>query len=297
AMPAQYVYLKPGVFTVVGFCYGKVVASAKRDGKVKVKLVRSGRWTEAQGEAKELHYEEIASRTVTATEALDGAGTFGGGVICTSRVPARGARVWDYGVVVGYRWDEDQRGSLDVNFNGTVVVIAHEPIAVLDVAVEIYALRPCMGKSVSLIMPQELRQKHEQVYNKFNGVGQVAVRESTPILEEVGAKHLDETQLLPLLDITSFEVSMLPIHHILDYVYYKDGGRTPPDGVLFGESIFDQVQAVPARPQANSEGAGTGAELSDGLSESQEDSSDEPTPPRRSNVSAQKRRRITRAGH
>ncbi|EGZ20342.1 hypothetical protein PHYSODRAFT_496661 [Phytophthora sojae] len=201
-MPAQYVYLKPGVFTAVGFCYGKVDASAKRGGKVKVKLVRSGRWTEAQRETKERQYEEIASRT---------------------------------------------RGSLDVNFNGTVV-IAHEPIAVLDVVVEIYALRPCMGKSVSLSMPQELRQKHEQVYNKFNGVGQVAVRESTPILEEVGAKRLDETQLLPLLDITSFEVSMLPIHHILDYVYYKDGGRSPPDGVLFGFSTkFKPCQPAPKR--------------------------------------------------
>ncbi|ETL35500.1 hypothetical protein L916_12373, partial [Phytophthora nicotianae] len=46
---------------------------------------------------------ELALKTVSVEEALDGAGTFVGSAICTSRVRSRGARVWDYGLVVGYK--------------------------------------------------------------------------------------------------------------------------------------------------------------------------------------------------
>ncbi|KAJ8556596.1 hypothetical protein ON010_g9370 [Phytophthora cinnamomi] len=253
-----------------------IAATANRSGRVKVKLVRSGRWAETQAETAEILYDDVAARTVTATEALDGAGTFVGGGICTSRVPEGGARVWDYGLVVGYKWDEDQRGLLDVNVNGTVVSIAHEPIAVLDVAVEVYALRPCGGKSVSLIMLQEPRQSNKN---------------------EIGEEGLHEMQLLPLLDITNFEVGKLPIRHILDFVYYKDGGYSPPAGVTFGDLIFDLVQPVTSRSEDESSDVGVEVLLSDGLSDSDDDTTTLMAQGRISNTPAAKHRRVTKTGH
>ncbi|KAL3659297.1 hypothetical protein V7S43_015568 [Phytophthora oleae] len=109
-MPPIYYYLKPGAFNVVGFAYGKVEAAAK-SGKVKVKLVASGRWTEEAIQMVELAEVEIDPRVVSVDEALDGADIFVGGVICTARVQPGGACVWDYGLVVGYHWDPEQRAA------------------------------------------------------------------------------------------------------------------------------------------------------------------------------------------
>jgi hypothetical protein len=67
---------------------------------VKVKLVQSGRWAEEQAESVDMAEVDLTPTVITSEEALDGAGTFVGGVICTSWVRSCGARVWDYGLVV-----------------------------------------------------------------------------------------------------------------------------------------------------------------------------------------------------
>ncbi|OWY90911.1 LOW QUALITY PROTEIN: hypothetical protein PHMEG_00040733 [Phytophthora megakarya] len=155
-MVPSYFYLKPNVFSVVGFAYGKVEGSTTRGGKVKVKLVQSGRWAEEDDQSIDLVETDISPRAVTTEEAEDGAGTFVGGVICTSRVRPGGARVWDYGLV---KWDsEQQKGSLDVNFDGTESSIVYNHSSTQDVSVEIYALQPCGGGSTSLLMFQEMKQ-------------------------------------------------------------------------------------------------------------------------------------------
>ncbi|KAF1772561.1 hypothetical protein GQ600_24381 [Phytophthora cactorum] len=93
----------------------------------------------------------------------------------------------------------------------------------LNVASEIYALRPCMRRSVRAIMPLEMRQIHERLNNTFNGVQQPAGGASGEIIYGV------------------------TIRHILDYGYYKSGAHTPPAEVGIGESIFDD-RLVPAGP-------------------------------------------------
>ncbi|KAL3659298.1 hypothetical protein V7S43_015569 [Phytophthora oleae] len=145
-----------------------------------------------------------------------------------------------------------------------------------NVAVEIYALQPCGGRSTSLVMVQEMKQQHEKVYNKFNGIRQNATRDTRTLLGKVGGKMVDESRILPLLDIASFEISRVAIRNILDYVYYKEGGRTPPSGMVFGASIFDEapVQTDTAAPTLRSLPAvrsGTEVVLSDGLSDSEDD--------------------------
>ncbi|OWZ13123.1 LOW QUALITY PROTEIN: hypothetical protein PHMEG_00013609 [Phytophthora megakarya] len=225
-----YYYLRPGVFSMVGFSYGKAEGGVNSDGKVKIRLVRSGRWTHETNQTAELQQNDIAARSVTRTQAMDGVGTFIGSAICTPRVPPEGVRIWDYGFGVGFKWtDSKQRGDFDVNFGNGVIT-----------SMEIYALHPCRGKNVSLIMPQELRQKHEDVYTMFNGVDRPAVRDPTVLLGLTGKGRFDETQLIPLLDITSFEVSHVTTRHVLDYVFYKEGGRPTPPGLTLGESIFDE---------------------------------------------------------
>lgn len=94
---------------------------------------------------------------------------------------------------------------LDVNFNGTEVV-------------KNYALRPCVGRSVSIIMPLKKLQIRERMYNQFNGVEQPAIRDSGELLGVKGNNSADENVSLPLLDFTGFRMIHVSIRHILDYV-------------------------------------------------------------------------------
>lgn len=304
-MSSTYFYLLPGAFSLIGFTYGVSEGQATRGGKIKVKLVPSGRWADSQTETVELVHAEIAPRVVTTQEALDGVGTFVGSAICTPRVPPGKARIWDYGLVVGYDWDEESlRGTLDVNFDGVELQVAHKPNSIQDVAVEIYVLRPCGGRGVGLIMPLELKQRHEKIYNKFNGVGQPAVRDSTALLAEVGSTSIDESKLVPLLDVTSFKVYQVTIQHILDYVYYKDGKRTAPPEIKLGDSIFSlpsEDDNSQDRSRSNRRELNPQSEpvFSDGLSDSEDDSEPQGSvrldrPPAES---ASKRRRVNSAAN
>ncbi|EGZ11848.1 hypothetical protein PHYSODRAFT_516942 [Phytophthora sojae] len=273
-MAPSYFYLRPGVFNLVGFSYGKVDGTLAREAKVKVKLVQSGRWSEEPPQAVELPQEELAPRVVSVAEAENGVGTFVGGVICTSRVRSGTARVWDYGLVIGYSWEPElQHGLLDVNFRGAETSLKFVSDTTQDVAVEIYALQPCAGQSTSFVMAREMRQIHDKVYNKFNGIDQPAIRDATQLLEGVRSDELDEAQILPLLDIGNFAIAEVSVQHILDYVYYKDGGRPHPSEAIFGDTIFDK----PIAQQEPRTLAATEVVLSDGLSDSDDDAADPPT--------------------
>ncbi|KAG2760200.1 hypothetical protein PC129_g20774 [Phytophthora cactorum] len=241
-MTSNYYYMLPGSFDLVGFAYGKSEGAVSRGGKIKAKLVPSGRWATEEPQGVELVHAGIEARVESEAEALDGVGTFVGGASCTSRVSHGGPRVWDYGLVVGYRWESEERnGVLAVSFGEQQTAILHSPYSIFDVAVEIYSLRPCSYRGVGLVMPLELKQMHDTVYKMFNGVVQSAVRVSAVLLAAVGDRRLDESKTVPLLDISSFEVTQVTIRHILKYVFYKDGGRFPPLGMVFGDSIFDPV--------------------------------------------------------
>ncbi|KAL3665201.1 hypothetical protein V7S43_009829 [Phytophthora oleae] len=104
-MTSSYFYLCPGSFDLVGFAYGKTEGPATRGGKTKIKLVQSGRWMEEPVQSIELTQDALSPRAVSDEEAFDVVGTFVGSAICTSRVWPGGARVCDYGLVVGYKWD------------------------------------------------------------------------------------------------------------------------------------------------------------------------------------------------
>jgi hypothetical protein len=82
------------------------------------------------------------------------------------------------------------------------------------------------------------------------GVSGQATRDSTRIRGDVQAGPLDETQRVPLYKFTAGRATLLPIKHILDFGFYKDGHRSVPLGLALGNTIFDyepnEVQQPPA---------------------------------------------------
>ncbi|KAH7482001.1 hypothetical protein KRP22_011271 [Phytophthora ramorum] len=125
-------------------------------------------------------------------------------------------------------------------------------------------------------MTSEMKKQHETIYNKFNGIDCPATRDSKRLLADVARKPIDEARLLPLLDITSFEVSQVAVRHILDYVFFEEGERTHPAGAEFGDTIFDEVESQRILPTTTATSqsenpSGTEIVLSDGLSDSDED--------------------------
>jgi CRISPR/Cas system CSM-associated protein Csm2 small subunit len=148
------------------------------------------------------------------------------------------------------------------------------------VAVEIYALQPRGDQSTSLLMASEMKQLHAKVYNELNGIDGAALRDSTVLLDDVGGKPCDETRRLPLLDTTSFKMYQVTVRHILDYVFYKEGGRSHTAGMTFVDTIFDDAEskainmaATASRPVEAS--SGIEVVLSDALSDSDDDDDDQ----------------------
>ncbi|KAG1687760.1 hypothetical protein DVH05_004629 [Phytophthora capsici] len=260
-----FYYLRPGTFDVVGYSYGKFDGMATRRGKVKITLVLSGRWVNEKVQTSEVTLSDIIEREVSEAEALQGPGTFVGRAICTTRVPPRGVRVWVYGLVIGYQWStQRQEGTVDVNFGDTTESVPYQADNLQDLSVEIYALRPCALCGTSAIMPRELKQIHEKVYKKFNGTDQAAVRNVHDLVVDS--------------------------HH----VFYKDGNRTPPPGLVLQDSIF--TEATPSADEVNTTAQ---LEVSDGLSDSDDDegqSSSIPTTTRRRDATDEPPRKRRRTG-
>ncbi|KAG1684973.1 hypothetical protein DVH05_000542 [Phytophthora capsici] len=268
---ANFYYLNPGAFEVVGYAYGRAEGPPSRRGKVTVSLVRSGRWATQEEQQVEMSLADIIDREVTEAEALMGAGTFVGGAVCTTWVPTGGARVWVYGLVVGYSWNAEQKeGCLDVNLGDVVESIPYKSDSFQDIPVEIYALRPCAQRGASAIMPGELKRIHQEMYQKFNGIDQAAVRDVNELTTDARTSGVDEATVLPIFDVSSSELSHVTVKQILDHVYYKDGKRTPPPGLVLHESIFTTDEET-----RTAEGAVQ--QLDDGLSDSDDDALLPPT--------------------
>jgi hypothetical protein len=272
-----YVYLKPGRFSVVGFAYGKADGPTRRQGMRRVKLVLSGRWSGERDETVQLAAAEVAARAVSSAEALSGVGTFVGSTVCVSRVPTGGARVWDYAAIVGYQWNTAaNQGRLDLQFVDDGMLAVYEPDELQDLAVETYALRPCADRSVCDLMPGETRAIHQQVYDRFNGVGQPAEREPHALTNGLDARPASESLIIPVFDVSDGTVHRISVKHILDYVYYGAGERPPPAGVVLGDSIFqvEQTSRDGRGPLGNAQLANDNS----GLLSDSEDDADEPEP-------------------
>ncbi|OWZ21825.1 hypothetical protein PHMEG_0003577 [Phytophthora megakarya] len=237
----------PFTFSMVGFAYGKVETTSRK-GKVKVKLVANGRWPE----------EDAQTTKLTEADIVHGRR---GWVLCRGYHTSSVGRSPNVGLWIKSRLSlgccAETRAAQCHLWEGNTSIDKKHKITIL-------------------VIVQEMKQCHDKVYHKFNGIDETAVRDTRLLLGDVGGKLVGESRVLPLLDISSFEISQVTIRSILDYVYYKEGGRTTPPGMVFGASIFDEApgqtdtetQVVRSLPAVSSV---TEVVLSDGLSDSDEE--------------------------
>ncbi|KAE9085417.1 hypothetical protein PF001_g26184 [Phytophthora fragariae] len=245
AISTVYVLLKPGSLDTDGYAYGKICSAAQR-GKYDVERFSSGRWAETGEFSSHLSAAQVDPRRVSEDEALSGIGTYVGSALCIARVPRGRPKVWDYGMVVGYSWKEDEKsGILQVTFEDKTCEIPYGREELQDLAIETYALRPCIMRSVADVMPTEMRSIHNMVHDHFNGIGQSARRNSTIILRKLKMNQVDEAQLVPVFNIENTRVEYLPIEHILNFVSYFQGKRRAPQGASVPTALFTEPVGPP----------------------------------------------------
>ncbi|KAE8975242.1 hypothetical protein PF011_g24559 [Phytophthora fragariae] len=245
AISTVYVLLKPGSLDTDGYAYGKICSAAQR-GKYDVERFSSGRWAESREFSSHLSAAQVDPRRVSEDEALSGIGTYVGSALCIARVPRGRPKVWDYGMVVGYSWKEDEKsGILQVTFEDKTCEIPYGREELQDLAIETYALRPCIMRSVADVMPTEMRSIHNMVHDHFNGIGQSARRNSTIILRKLKMNQVDEAQLVPVFNIENTRVEYLPIEHILNFVSYFQGKRRAPQGASVPTALFTEPVGPP----------------------------------------------------
>ncbi|KAE9146492.1 hypothetical protein PF006_g8743 [Phytophthora fragariae] len=147
---------------------------------------------------------------------------------------------------VGYSWKEDEKsGILQVTFQDETCEIPYGREELQDLAIETYALRPCIMRSVADVMPTEMRSIHNIVHDHFNGIGQSARRNSTIILRKLKMNQVDEAQLVPVFNIENTRVEYLPIEHILNFVFYFQGKRRAPQGASVPTALFTEPVGPP----------------------------------------------------
>jgi len=240
----DHVFVKQGLLDSPGFVYGKAKIRSGRSPNVRVRRVASGRW-----EALPAFSASLQHRIVSEQEALSGIGTYVGCCVCISRVSDQSARAWAYGVVVGYEWKTEVSSSIIyVDFGDKTDAVLFDGSALQDLAMVTFALRPCSGRPVADVMPGEMREINKTAYEAFMGVSGQATRDSTRIRGDVQAGPLDETQRVPLYEFTAGRVALLPIKHILDFGFYKDGHRSVPLGLSLGNTIFDYEPNAVQKP-------------------------------------------------
>ncbi|ETP53465.1 hypothetical protein F442_01633 [Phytophthora nicotianae P10297] len=111
-----YALFKPGVLRTEGFAYGRT-ASEERQGAYDIERVPSGRWEGIGAFSAQRGAPEVKQRGVTEEKALSGIGTYVGSTLCIARVPQGKPKVWNYGVVVSYTWNNlGKSGVLQVTF-------------------------------------------------------------------------------------------------------------------------------------------------------------------------------------
>lgn len=139
-----YAYFKPNALSNPGYIYGRTSDEGDGDATtLPVVRVQSGRWKDGDEMTADRDRSGVESRSVSEAEALSGIGTYVGGCLCVARVPAGAAKIWEYGVAVGYYWNEaTSSGVLHLVFCDGGADIPFDERMLLDLAPETNALRP-----------------------------------------------------------------------------------------------------------------------------------------------------------
>ncbi|KAE9084423.1 hypothetical protein PF007_g21523 [Phytophthora fragariae] len=101
---------------------------------------------------------------------------------------------------------------------------------------------------------------HDSAHNHFRGVRTRATRRSKTILDKLHAPLIDETKAVPLFDSSTGSIWEVTTKYLLDFMYYKQGGRRTPRNLVLGDSVFDEPMSrvnVTANPETESSAVGT----------------------------------------
>ncbi|KAF1324687.1 hypothetical protein FI667_g9651, partial [Globisporangium splendens] len=247
-------YLMPDVLATPGYAYG--TGSVTVRGRVQVQRLNNGRWSTLEDMELELEASQVISRSC----------------VCVARRTDGATERWDYGVVTGYRWDRCRdSGVLHVTFVDASEDVAYDEEYLQDLALETYAIGVSRGLPVVTVMPAEMRERHKLVYDMFHGAGHAATRNVKLICKRLKVTPGEEASKVPLVDIASLKMVMVSVKHILDFVYYHEGGRRAPKSVHLGESVFDDgvvdsqhvSKTANAIPTSRNQKRTGGGELSD----------------------------------
>ncbi|KAE8901295.1 hypothetical protein PF005_g2959 [Phytophthora fragariae] len=263
AAHTTFSFFKPGLLATEGYCYGR--ASLPHDAapanSINVDRVSSGRWRDLSDAAFPLPSSDVALRTVSEAEAASGIGTYVGSCVCIARASHNRGPSWDYGAVSGYSWDPNtSSGVLHVSFESGVEPVQYRHTEIQHLASMPYALRPCIGRLVCDLMTAEMEHLHDSAHNHFRGVRTRATRRSKTILDKLHAPLIDETKAVPLFDSSTGSIREVTTKYLLDFMYYKEGGRRTPRNLVLGDSVFDEPMSrvnVTANPETESSAVGT----------------------------------------
>ncbi|KAG3203943.1 hypothetical protein PC128_g2336 [Phytophthora cactorum] len=124
------------------YTYRKATSRAE-SGQFDVGRVPSGRWRGVNAFTTNEVRPMSSFEFLTEAEATSGIGTYVGSALCIARVPQGKSKVWDYGILVGYAWEEMfKTGVLQVTFLKETCEIPYNEDELQDLGLETYALRP-----------------------------------------------------------------------------------------------------------------------------------------------------------
>ncbi|KAF4135616.1 hypothetical protein GN958_ATG08052 [Phytophthora infestans] len=148
-------------------------------------------------------------------------------------------------MLVGYVWQETTKtGTLQVTFSSETCEIPYNEEELQDLALETYALRPCLLRVATDIMSAEMRLIHNSAHGYFNEVGRPARRSLATILKQVGLQPVDESAVVPVYNVGETRVVYLQIEHILNFGFDNVGKRRPPWSVKVPNSLYAEFPVM-----------------------------------------------------
>ena len=242
-----YVILKPLTFPSIDYpCYGSFTPESDSTvTSVGVSLIPSGRLSKHSIiETVELEFDSLRNE-VTAEEAPLGTGTYIGSHVAVVHASASGGRSWTYGLVV-----DSDHGALYVLQSSAKQPVRMEiqPTSVCLVN----ALNMCMqvvsGLSTVTMRVGDVMARHDALSVAWASIPISSKRSISThkiFLKDVGiSKMPSEDDRIPCWDPFHGKPIWHSVSQVLDFSFYTEGGRSPPNDRL----VLDSLAATLVEP-------------------------------------------------
>ena len=225
--------------------YGLFADGSDLMGPVLVQLVKSGRFAKVISDVEVDLPGSLLRNVVTEEEAIKGYATYVGSHVAVVYDTVDCSRVWTYGLCIDHIGDMVVV-SRPMDKSPIRVSIHDQSICVVDL------LNMCFGwasdKTISMVRLHDLLAEHQKLLEEWDGIPLSKKRNAS-----VQASFLNNSSLiswpaedgrLPCYNPHNGRTVWHPTGHVLDYLFYVLGGRTPPKGLKVLENLC-QPLAVP----------------------------------------------------